>query len=286
MSLGSPSVELRHRQLNSISQFQPLQIDENTYEIKLHLPTMQLSLFVNLPLNFPNTKPLVYTLPKTLQDIRNERLDNWTAHSSLGKLVEQIILDFTLQPPQVVIQEVVESNKKYSYPARKPVVLSIFQSTGVLESKSDQEIKELLQDEDAFQDFFDGLDQVKPVKELYTDLLLRNAALARDNIGIDAEIGHLKSQISNLLSSTLQQRLLIDGLVAEQQREMARFSVDRMIQNCAELVSNAEDISDTTANFYLQGKITESEFVEQYRKVRRLYHLRNIKLERGLRNSK
>jgi hypothetical protein len=44
------------------------------------------------------------------------------------------------------------------------------------------------------------------------------------------------------------------------------------------MVATAEDMTELSATSYLEGKLTEEEFVKVFKESRKLYHTRNTKL--------
>ena len=283
--MSSPNHELVKRQIASLHQYSPVKLSSSLYEIKLYLPTTQLSLLIDLPPGFPQDKPVIYTQPKTR--LKSERLDKWQLHSSLAKVIEQIILDLTLNPVEIISEApalppgkpILPQQSKYESPARKPVGNQI--KLSVLEKLSDAEVEEFLKDDDAFQEFFNTLEEVVPTKELYDDLMNKNAQLATANLSTCNEIDILKSKISQLLVSSQQQRSTIDTLVSHQQRELTRFSNETMERILRDQVHKQEEISDNLSQLYIEGKIGDDEFGEKYREARAFYHELNIKLEKA-----
>jgi ubiquitin-protein ligase len=82
---------------------------DSQYEIIAALPASTIGLTVYLPPTFPHVPPALLVRPPVRHAWIDERgyivnfdkLVNWNQHVSLGKLVKDILVEFSIRPPLV-----------------------------------------------------------------------------------------------------------------------------------------------------------------------------------------
>lgn len=97
--------------INSLKVF-----NQNVYEIvvsseygvRFQVGTLELSLHILLPLEFPVVRPHIHVQPPVLHHtvshsgaVAAPGLNNWSRHSELGRIVQGIIAEFEKIPPTV-----------------------------------------------------------------------------------------------------------------------------------------------------------------------------------------
>ncbi|KAJ3258202.1 hypothetical protein HK103_004020 [Boothiomyces macroporosus] len=155
-----------------------------------------------------------------------------------------------------------------------------------LDGKTSEEIEEILLDDNAFADYFYTLDQVKPIKQMQDDLLVNNAEIAstfcfilESNLSRKDQIEDLKKRIQALQNINAEHRKQLDQLLYEQQQELTRFGSEYLTEQLRQLVATSDDMTELSAASFLEGKLSEDEFIKAFKESRKLYHLRNAKLE-------
>ncbi|KAJ3275893.1 Vacuolar protein sorting-associated protein 37A [Terramyces sp. JEL0728] len=148
-----------------------------------------------------------------------------------------------------------------------------------LDGKTTEEIEEILLDDNAFADYFYSLDQVKPIKQMQDDLLVNNAEIAKSNLSRKEQIEDLKMRIQALQNINAGHRKQLDQLLYEQQQELTRFGSEYLTEQLRQLVATSDDMTELSAASFLEGKLSEDEFIKAFKESRKLYHLRNAKLE-------
>lgn len=99
---------LRAKQIQSIQPFEAKEVRSGVYQIACYVSTMSLFLLIRIDNNFPQSKPEIQVQPKVEHEwvdngfIFHQRLDKWSPQSSLGKLIEEIMLEFSLRPPIMI----------------------------------------------------------------------------------------------------------------------------------------------------------------------------------------
>ncbi|KAJ3045230.1 Vacuolar protein sorting-associated protein 37A [Rhizophlyctis rosea] len=315
---GTPLQELRRKQIASLSshnlnvrEVQP----ETQYEVTIHLPSLTLFLIVDLPPHFPDSAPTIQVKPLLRHPwldpqgyvIGHDKLANWNQHVSLGKLVKEISQEFTIRPPlrpanNYSTYETGTTGPPYSpnptsnrglsaagasgLPYRSPqsspapAASSAWADYPDIDSKSAEELEELLNDEIAFQIYLENLSSIKGMKQVHKELMDGNESLARRNLSKKEELESLKKTLSEQQQLFQSLRAKFDTNLKAQQDEAVRFSPTYVATKLQSAQSESDELSESIAQSFLDGKIPADDFIKQYRDTRRVYHLRAAKLER------
>ncbi|KAJ3313281.1 Vacuolar protein sorting-associated protein 37A [Boothiomyces sp. JEL0838] len=200
----------------------------------------------------------------SLESIRTAQIESLKPFSptELGKSYYQIVAHL---PSQIVHIQSFDNMQKEEFPE--------------LDGKTSEEIEEILLDDNAFADYFYTLDQVKPIKQMQDDLLVNNAEIAKSNLSRKDQIEDLKKRIHALQNINAEHRKQLDQLLYEQQQELTRFGSEYLTEQLRQLVATSDDMTELSAASFLEGKLSEDEFIKAFKESRKLYHLRNAKLE-------
>lgn len=146
-------------------------------------------------------------------------------------------------------------------------------------------INELLNDEEAFDVFFNDLEAVKNMKSVVQDMRAENEALAlqvtQKKKSIDdlaADNTPLQEQYSKLRAELQKSELLY-------QQKIARFEPAKLIARLKQSVDESESQTAQVAESLFSGKITLEEFLHLYKDMRKLYHMRAAKLDKVTNNA-
>ena len=143
-----------------------------------------------------------------------------------------------------------------------------------------EEISQMLESEDVFASLFYSLDTIKQQKQVHDDLITENHNIAVENMSRAQEINDLKSRILKLQEQSFKQRQQLDDLLNHQQQELDRFSTSNVTSMLRELVSISDQETEQICVLFLDGKITEAEFIRMFKEARRVYYGRHMKLEK------
>jgi hypothetical protein len=210
--------QLRQKHIESLAQFEPIRIDSNTYQIPCHLAAITVILVIKLPTRYPEVKPTIEISNTDVHHsliqngvIDHQRLRTWNLNSSLARLVEDILMGFTLSPPVFI--------SKYS-------LQTTLEGLNPLDHKTDSEVEELLNDENCFAEYFFELPEVSPSKQFNDELLTKNAREAEQNLNRESEIKDLKERVAKLQASNIKHRSELDSLLTVQQKELLVFGIN------------------------------------------------------------
>lgn len=259
----NPLQQLKQRQIASLQPFNPrdLGVREGiqSLSIPVYLSTLNLSLVIVLPRLFPQDSAIFYVdgglrhdwiledngfharqvstqqLPRSR--IIPQKLPIWSPQASLGKVVEGILLEFTLRPPTINrargSQEKLGSDKDIS-PTRGEVPVRPVEPTARsynkpiptpealipnLDSLTNQEVQNLLTDQVTFTDFFYSLPQVASIRQTQEEFLSKNSEAAKINIEKARQIEELMMKMKALEESNVEARRRIDLLLIDHRDE-------------------------------------------------------------------
>ncbi|KAJ1336669.1 hypothetical protein BSLG_006988 [Batrachochytrium salamandrivorans] len=310
-SLGAHN--LTYRQIVPDSQFEIVLPQDG---MSLHQQPLVLTLLL-MPA-FPNTAPIVYLRPLCThpwinsqgQVVGHDRLANWSQHASLGRVLKEVQTEFKIRPPLRASPDghplplglsssshtrthssSVASPSPYgqagtdaslSSPGATKQVVSMAYTENIfptLDTKSLEEINRLLGDETSLEDYLMTLTRVRDMKNVHHDLVNGNGEIAERILSNEEEVNDLKRRIKALQGLQASHRQTLDELLLAQKQELSRFGGDQITSTLRDLVSTSDSMSEMSAQSYLDGKLTEDEFIRSFKESRQLYHLRSAKLE-------
>lgn len=98
-------------QIETLDSFQPTELGGGKWQIKCYISdSLIIYIQIYLPPNFPQDRPdISVTPPGLVHDlidagsgrIRHQYLADWTPSMMLGKILEDIVLAFSLNPPVI-----------------------------------------------------------------------------------------------------------------------------------------------------------------------------------------
>jgi len=256
---------------------------------------------VTLPEQFPYVPPVLQlnpAVPISCLDSRgvviasaHDKLRNWSVQYSLGKLVLDIVNGPLLRAP-VNPQFGGGANVPHSGPGSLHPPASRRQEQEVdvpippipasfpeLDHKSADELRLLLEDDDAFEVFIQDLDFVKTLVKLRNDIRDNNAELAQKNLSREQEVKDLRNDVDGKKSQLESLKNVLNEKVELQRQMMAKYSPAILLQRLQEAAQEIDQDSERTSKQFLEGEMNHKVFLDTYMEQRVLYHLRSAKLE-------
>jgi len=309
---GNEAFALKYKQIDSLRQYFPT-LKEITkdllYEIPVVLPSRKtLTLRIALLREFPYQPPTLQLFPPVIHKYVNqqqyllpqihEKLMQWNVHTSLGKMVYEVVQKLMQDPPQIAgTSSSQSSGMSYGFsgqaaeppppygsvaaaqPAHTPIP-PIPDNFAELDSKSAQQLTDLLSDEDKFKQFFGNLDGVNTMRQLRDDLRVGNADIKTRQAAREQEIENLRRLLSEKKAATAQTRAALDQKAQRQQLVMNQFSTLSLIEKLGDSAALADSESEQVALSFLDGaSMDHKEFIKKFMEKRRVYHLRAAKKE-------
>jgi ESCRT-I complex subunit VPS37 len=146
-----------------------------------------------------------------------------------------------------------------------------------LKDKSVDELRKLLSDKDAYQQFLLSLDQVKVQNNIKDELRRETLQLARDNLEKEPQIMELRNQcriIRTTELATAQEKL---NELERQKEEILKFySPGSLLHKLQEAMNQVDEESEALQEKFLEKEIDTAAFVQKYKKLRTTYHRRAL----------
>lgn len=143
----------------------------------------------------------------------------------------------------------------------------------LLKNKSVDELRKLLSDKEAYNQFLLSLDQVKTQNHVRDELRKETLQLAKENLEKEPRMMELKNQcriIRTTELATAQERL---NELEKQKDEILKFySPVSLLGRLQESMNKMEEESETLHTRLLEKEIDLGVFVQKYRKLRATYH--------------
>ncbi|KAK4272804.1 hypothetical protein QN277_021309 [Acacia crassicarpa] len=163
---------------------------------------------------------------------------------------------------------------------QSPSHVSPTEAAGViahLKDKSADELRKLLSDKDAYQQFLLSLDQVKIQNNVKDELCKETTQLAEENLQKEPRIMELKNQcriIRTTELATAQEKL--NELEKQKEQALKFSSPASLLQQLQEAMSKTEQESENLHQQLLDREIDLGTFVQKYKKLRTNYHKRAL----------
>ncbi|CAO3664936.1 unnamed protein product [Rhizopus stolonifer] len=146
---------------------------------------------------------------------------------------------------------------------------------------SQEEVEELLNNETAFDLFFQNTERIKNLKAFQEELRNGNEMLAHKNLSREEQLTNLRAEVASLDEKYKADKLEFDAKEKLQQEAFNRFSSSTVLTRLKASVYESEELSESVAQSFLDGNLNNESFVKQFREFRKVYHLRASKLEKA-----
>ncbi|KAL1201312.1 putative vacuolar protein-sorting-associated protein 37 [Cardamine amara subsp. amara] len=146
-----------------------------------------------------------------------------------------------------------------------------------LKDKSVDELRKLLSDKDAYQQFLLSLDQVKIQNNIKEELRRETLQLARENLEKEPQIMELRNQCRIIRTTELaaaQEKL---NELERQKEEILKFySPGSLLHKLQDGMIQVDEESEALQEKFLEKEIDTAAFVQEYKKLRTTYHRRAL----------
>ncbi|WCJ34423.1 Modifier of rudimentary (Mod(r)) protein [Euphorbia peplus] len=175
------------------------------------------------------------------------------------------------------------SSHNFQRPSERPQSpshVSPSEAAGVialLKDKSVDELRKLLSDKEAYQQFLLSLDQVKIQNNIRDELRKETMQLARENLENEPRIMELRNQCRIIRTTELaaaQEKL--NELNRQKEEILRSCSPVSLLQKLQEAMNKTDEESEALNRQLLDGEIEFPAFVQKYKKLRTLYHKRAL----------
>ncbi|XP_020210892.1 vacuolar protein-sorting-associated protein 37 homolog 1 [Cajanus cajan] len=147
----------------------------------------------------------------------------------------------------------------------------------ILKDKSADELRKLLSDKDAYQQFLHSLDQVKIQNNLKDELCKENLQLAEENLQKEPRIMELRNQCRIIRTTELAAAKEKLNELEKQKEEMLKLnSPASLIQRIQESANKTDEESENLHQHLLDREIDLGAFLQKYKKLRTTYHRKTL----------
>ncbi|CAI5732446.1 unnamed protein product [Peronospora destructor] len=322
---------LRGRQLASLVRAGGRAKDQQqtTFEVPVADTSRgSLSLQLQLPSEFPMKVPqLQVSIPvqhRWLDTAGNVQghpdLNQWTAHSDLGRIVTEIVAELRAvvsnaseNKPSVSLAKGISpatvaslsqypgarasytslsrpsSQAQVQQPKQQTPDTSKSQRTQMpvipaifpeLEELSLSQLEILNSDKHALKQFIKELTSVKWFTQLRDEVLHSNMEIAKTTLGYESEQRELQTVVEAQRKRLRDAQQALAEKQARQQCIVARYRPDALLEQLSVAVKNVENETDEVATQFVHGDINVVQFLSTYLPRRNLYHERTLKWTR------
>lgn len=146
----------------------------------------------------------------------------------------------------------------------------------VLKDKSVDELRKLLSDKDAYNQFLLSLDQVRTQNNLWEELRRETLQLAREHLEKEPRIQELKNQCRIIRTTELATAKEKLNDLERQKEETLRYSPSVLLLWLEDAMKKAEEESETLHRQLIEREIDMGAFVQKHKKLRMTYHRRAL----------
>ncbi|KAJ4705059.1 vacuolar protein-sorting-associated protein 37-like 1-like [Melia azedarach] len=147
----------------------------------------------------------------------------------------------------------------------------------LLKDKSVDELRKLLADKDAYNQFLLSIDQVKIQNNIRDELSKETLQIAKDNLDKEPRIMELRNQCKIIRTTELaaaQEKLL--DLERQKEQLLKLYSPASLLQRLQEAMNKTEEESEELHRQLLDRETDVGAFVQKYKKLRTTYHRRAL----------
>ncbi|KAG2656110.1 vacuolar protein-sorting-associated protein 37 homolog 1-like [Panicum virgatum] len=142
-----------------------------------------------------------------------------------------------------------------------------------LKDKSIEELQRLLKDKEAYNAFFNSLDQVKTQNNVRDELRKETLQLARENLEKEQRILELRNQCTIIRTTELAAALdRLTDLERQKDDIMRSYSPAALLDKLQTSMAKLDEESEELHQKFLEKDIDLPTFVQKYKKLRTTYH--------------
>lgn len=272
-------------------------VKDEEYKVEFSAGGRTVALIVKLGPDFPVEKPSLFIYPpvrhpwvsQTGEIISAPGLLNFTVHSDLGRVVQAIIREFELRPPQLLNGDITPPSQSVNLPAN-PYLNSICNdknynipdsvgclSFPALNELSTTQLKELNENSELLDKFIETQHLNSSVNKEIDELIEKNEKLALANLKMEPELHQLQEDVSSLCITLGEYKRKYEELSSEYKECCDKYNPHRIIERIRESVAEVDEESEKIAESFLTGQLDLDTFVFEYINHRTMSHSRKIK---------
>jgi len=143
-----------------------------------------------------------------------------------------------------------------------------------------EKLKDILNNEDKFDEFIRDLPQMKALQDEKEMLLTSNKSLAEYNLSQEPVVREAKARLQEKYRAAQQLGEEVRELKAALDTKQGNVSPDTLLALLEAANQEVEEESEQMTDTFLSGGENLDEFLEQYHEKRKLAHLRRVKVDK------
>ncbi|XP_076749932.1 vacuolar protein sorting 37B [Xylocopa sonorina] len=151
---------------------------------------------------------------------------------------------------------------------------------GLLSHLTNDELKELLNNDAKFEDIVKDVKQFKDLETEKEMLMASNRSLAEFNLSKQPELQEGKQALKELSEQGNGLCMIVKEKLDYLKEKSGEMSVDTALDLLQTAAAEIEEESETIAEKFLAGDMEVDEFLEQFLSRRKLMHLRKVKVDK------
>lgn len=151
---------------------------------------------------------------------------------------------------------------------------------GLLSHLTNDELKELLNNDGKFEDIVKDIKQFKDLETEKEMLMASNRSLAEFNLSKQPELQEGKQMLKELSEKGTKLCTSVKEKLDEIREKSGEMTVDTALDLLQTAATEIEEESETIAEKFLAGDMEVDEFLEQFLSRRKLMHLRKVKVDK------
>jgi len=285
--------QLKDKHITSLRQYYPYlneDIKYRSYTVPLFFKTFpNTSIKITMEPNFPNSAPVVQLLPEGLDHIllddrgyikKTEYLAiaKWNTTSDLGRLIVDLNTEFGRnEPVWRVSLPSYQSIKTEPVRNNIPVKPRYQNNIPELDKLGVEEMKTLVNDESKFKEFVSTIESINSSVNLKNELVNTNIETKEKISVVQSETKSLEDEVSQLKIQLEQLRDQQNTNTRIQESILSKYSAQNITKYLTEKAQQLEDTTENLGDDFIKGKLSLEEFLTQFEKTRKEYHLAQIK---------
>merc|ERR1712181_24909 len=149
-----------------------------------------------------------------------------------------------------------------------------------LQHMDSEQLKDILNNEDKFDEFIRELPQMKALQEEKEMLLTSNKSLAEYNLSQEPVVGEAKARLQEKYRTAQQLGEEVRELKAALDTKQGNVSPDTLLALLEAANQEVEEESEQMTDRFLSGGDNLDEFLEHYHEKRKIAHLRRVKVDK------
>lgn len=149
-----------------------------------------------------------------------------------------------------------------------------------LQHMDSEQLKDILNNEDKFDQFIQELPQMKALHDEKKMLLASNKSLAEYNLSQEPLVREAKARLHEKYQTAQSLGEEVKALKADLDTKQGNVSPDTLLALLEAANQEVEEESENMMDTFLQGGGSLEEFLEQYHEKRKIAHLRRVKVDK------